>query len=583
MDVQAKLNEGRELHRQGRLGDAGRCYQAVLALEPDNPDALNLMSVLAQMSGDNALAATLAWQAIQAQPDWAAPYIAFGNACQSAGDVGRAADAFHKAIELSPEHPEAYINLASALNELGRHAEAVKYAVEAVVIDGSLPEAHTTFGNCLAGMDSPEEAIEAFQKAVYLRPDWDTPWFNIAAAQAALGRHDDAVASYEHAIALVDGPTKRYNLANSLAALGRFDDAVREFRQALAQAPGYVDAHNNLAATLKDMERLDEAEVVLRQALLLAPDSPDLHWNLALVLLMKGDWVDGWREYEWRWKMPTFLPFVRDFGVPEWDGGDVDGKTVLVSAEQGFGDALEFCRFIPLLAARGVKVALECRAGLKRLFATLAGVERVVSPGDDYGVFDLTVPLMSLPYRLGLTLAELPAGLPYLSVPAGTQSFADVAAAPGLKVGVVWAGGVSRRDNTQRSCRAADFAPLLAVPGCSFFSLQVGPMAGQIGDLPGVVDLAPRLGDFADTAAAIAELDLIVSVDTGVVHLAGALGKPVRVLLSKPSNGFLWMLDRDDSPWYPKLMTLRRQPVAGDWGSLLAAQAAELAQLVGGR
>lgn len=581
MDVAAKLNEGREYHRQGRLGDAGRCYQAVLQADPDNVDALNLMSVLAQMAGDNNMAANLAWRAIQLQPDWAAPYIAFGNACQSAGDLARAVDAFQKAVALNPEQPEGYINLASALNELGRYAEAVKMAVEAIVIDSSLPEAHNTFGNSLAGIGSPEEAIEAFQKVVYLRPDWDAPWFNIGTALAAQGKHDEALAVYRRSIALADDPIKHYNLANSLAALGRLAEAEEEYRQALAQAPGYVDARNNLGTTLKDMERLSESETCLRAAIELAPDSPDLHWNLALTLLMQGKWAEGWREYEWRWQMPTFLPFIRDFGRPQWDGGDVAGKTVLVSAEQGFGDAIEFCRFVPVLAARGAAVVVECRAGLKRLFATLGGVERVVSPGDDYGDFDLSVPLMSLPYRLGLDLADLPAVLPYLAIPVDAASFADVTAAPGLKVGLVWAGGASRRDNTQRSCRAADFAPLLDVPGCSFFSLQVGPMADQITDLPGIVDLAPRLGDFADTAAAIAALDLVISVDTGVVHLAGALDKPVRVLLSKPSNGFLWMLDAADSPWYPDVVKLLRQPVAGDWGAVFADLRAELVALAG--
>ena len=221
-------------------------------------------------------------------------------------------------------------------------------------------------------------------------------------------------------------------------------------------------------------------------------------------------------------------------------------------------------------------MVLECRQGLKRLFSTLAGIHRVVSPGDDYGDFDLTVPLMSLPERLGLTLATLPARLPYLAVPDGAGDFADVAAAGGVKVGLVWAGGASRRDNAQRSCTAADLRPLLDLPGCRFFSLQVGAEAAQAADLPGIIDLAPRLGDFADTAAAIAALDLLVSVDTGVAHLAGALGKPARVLLSRPSNGFLWMLEREDSPWYPGDFRLLRQRRGGDWGEPVARVAAEL-------
>jgi len=576
MDVQAKLDEGRDHHREGRFGDAARCYKAALEAEPNNVDALNLMSVLAQMAGDNRTAAVLAAQAISVQPDWYVPYVSLGNALQAGGEPGRAVDAFQQAVTLCSEAPEPYLNLANVLNDLGRHAEAAKMAVEAVVIDGSIPESHNAFGNALAGMNSPEEAVEAYQKAVYLRPEWDVPWFNIGVALATQGKHDEALASYRHSIGLVDGAVKRYNLANSLVAEGRLDEAVAEYRAALALDPDYVDAHNNLGATLKDMERLDEAEACLAAAVSRAPDSPDLHWNLALTQLMKGDWANGWREYEWRWRMPTFTPFRRDFACPEWQGGDVAGKTVLVSAEQGFGDAIEFCRLASVLAGQGAKVVLECRQGLKRLFSTLDGIDRVVSPGDDYGDFDLSVPLMSLPHRLGLTLESVPATLPYLAVPEGAGDFADVAAAPGLKVGLVWAGGATRRDNSQRSCTAADFRPLLDILGCTFFSLQVGPEAAQVADLPGIVDLAPRLDDFADTAAAVAALDLVVSVDTGVVHLAGALAKPVRVLLSRPSNGFLWMLGREDSPWYPGDFRLLRQRQGGAWDEVVERVAAEL-------
>lgn len=581
MDVQAMLDKGREHHRAERYGDAGRCYKAVLEADPDNVDALNLMSALAQMVGDNQMAANLALRAIQLQPDWHAPYVALGNACQAGGRLEMAVDAFQKAVTLRPEAPEAYLNLANVLNELGRHDEAAKMAVEAVVIDGSLPEAHNAFGNALSGMNSPEEAVEAYQKAVYLRPEWDVPWFNIGVALAAQGKHGEALSSYRHSIGLLDSPVKRYNLGNSLAAEGRLAEAVAEFAAALAQDADYVDAFNNLGAVLKDMERLDEAEANLRHGLERAPDSADLHWNLSLVQLMKGDWANGWREYEWRWKMPTFAPFQRDFPAPRWQGEDLAGKTVLVTAEQGYGDAIEFCRLAPLLTQRGAKVVLECRKGLKRLFTSLVGLHQVVTPGDDYGAFDFVVPLMSLPYRLGLNLDTLPAAIPYLAVPADAGDFSDVAGATGLKVGLVWAGGASRRDNAQRSCRAADLRPLLDVPGCRFYSVQVGPEAGQIGDLPGVVDLGPRLGDFADTAAALSALDILVSVDTGVVHLAGALGKPVRVLLSRPSNGFLWMLDRQDSPWYPGDFRLLRQERPNDWGGLVQRVAAELRERAG--
>ncbi|CAA7623183.1 tetratricopeptide repeat protein [Magnetospirillum sp. SS-4] len=570
MDIDEELRLGIECQRAGRLGDAVRHYRQVLAHDPANLDALNLMSVLALTAGDGATAAALAASAVERQPDWFMSYLNLGNALQSLDRVGEAIDSFQKAITLHPGSAEAHINLSGALELAGRHAEAADMAVKAIMIAPHMADAHVNFGNALLGLDSPGEAVEAYVKATLLEPDNALAWFNMGNAFAAMGDHADAAERYRRAIAIADGAVKQFSLGNALRALLRLDEAEAAYLRALHHDPRYLDAFINLAAVQRERGRLAEAEATLRAALEIAPDEADLHWNLALVKLTGGDFAEGWREYEWRWRTPHFKPFVRRFASAPWRGESLAGRSILVHSEQGFGDALQMCRLVPMLADLGGEVTLECRTGLGRLFSTLdsriAVVEGQAAPPP---ACDLHVALMSLPLRLGLTLDTIPARVPYLGVPAGAGDFADVAAAPGIRVGLAWSGSNTRRDNGGRS-----FAPhdLTGLPGARLFSLQKGDAAATASDLfdfGRMTDLGPRLADFADTAAAIMAMDLVISADTAVAHLAGALGKPVWVPLPDPCGAFLWMLGRDDSPWYPSLR-LFRQPAPGDWAGALA-------------
>lgn len=344
----------------------------------------------------------------------------------------------------------------------------------------------------------------------------------------------------------------------------------------------FIDSWMNLSVALKSLGRLEEAEAVQRDVVALAPDDAEAHFNLAVLLLQQGKWAEGWSEYEWRWGLPSFRSFSRDFGRPRWDGSDCHGKTVLISSEQGYGDAIQFARFIPLVAERVGKVVVEVRPGLERLMASVAGCTEVVALGEELPPFDLHIPLMSLPGTLGLTLDRLPAQVPYVKAPPGVLAPPSLRDAVGLKIGVAWAGKVSRRDNFDRSCRLDDFLPLAELPGVHLFSLQVGPDAGlgAWAERANLHDLAPFLTDFAATAAAMAELDLVVTVDTSVAHLAGALGKPVWVLLSRPSNAFLWMEERADSPWYASAR-LFRQPAPRDWSGAIRQVHDELSRLTG--
>lgn len=582
MDLEQTLKQGIALHDAGQLGDAARCYQAVLEEDPGNVDALYLMSVLASHAGELEMAVQLARQAIAGDARYFASHIALGNALQQLGELVGAEESFRRAIALNDRSAEASCNLASVLNAQGRFEDACDAAVRALMLRADFAEAQNNFGNALQGLGSAEEAIECYQKAVALNPDFADAWHNLGNARAEAGDGEGALEAHVRALQLADTPEREYDVGVAFLGVGQFESAARCFAQAIERKPDYLDAWINLSVALKDMGRLEEAEAVQRDAVQLAPDDAEAHFNLALVLLQQGKWREGWLEYEWRWRMDKFQGLRRDFRQPRWDGGAFDGKTLLVTAEQGFGDAIEFARFVPLAAARGGQVVLECRPGLERLMATLSGCAEVVTLGETLPRFDLHLPLMSLPAALGVDLETVPATVPYLAVPEGAGDFSDLAAAPGFKVGVVWAGKASRRDNALRSCTPDDLLPLLDVAGVRWFSLQVdGDGVGwPVGRAP--LALAARLGDFADTAAAIASLDLVITVDTAVAHLAGALGKPVWVLLSRPCNAFLWMEDRVDSPWYPTAR-LFRQPEPGDWSGVVAELCASLSATVAGR
>lgn len=545
---------------------AARCYKRVLEQDPDNADALHLMSALACMGGQMDVAASLAQRAIALAPQWFAPYVSLGNAEQARGNPVEAERSFRAAIELNSHCAEAYCNLANLLNSQGLHDEAVLMAARSVALDASMAEGHNNFGNALLALGSPDEAATCYRRALGFRPGFAEAWYNLGTAQTSMGDHEAAADSFRQALAISERCEWRYKLANSLACLRRYGEAEAEYRTALAGEPDNESYLNNLANVLVWQGRLDEAVALLREAVARLPDAADLHWNLALALLRRGDMVEAWPHYEQRWRMAAFQPYVRPLGKPQWDGGPLEGRTLLVHAEQGFGDAIQFSRFVPLVAAKGGRVVLECRKGLARLMSTLSPEVLAVETVADIPPFDLTVPLMSLGHRLGMTPATLPAA-PYLSVPAGAADFSDVAARPGRKVGLVWSGSPTRARNALRSLAARDLMALTDLAGFSFFGLQVG--ADDHPAAPSYCDLAPRLRDFADTAAAVWALDLVVTVDTAVAHLAGALGKPVWIMLSNPCDGYFWSNDRADSPWYPSAR-LYRQRVEGEWGDVLA-------------
>ena len=570
MSVRKKLKKALSLHQQGRLVEAAELYQDILRSDPNNVDALNLLGVILQAAGDLEAAVTLIRRATELAPDYAAPHVNLGNALQVSGELEEAAESFERACELEPNKGEPFNNLASVLNEMDRYFEAKEMAEKAVALAPALSAAHNNLGNALLGLGEKEASIECYRRAISLDRADATSHYNLGNALTELGKPEDALASYRVAVSFDDrNAEKFYNLANTALQLDLFDEALRAFDRALAIDPDYTDDYCNKGAALQKMGQPEKAVDSLRVALARHPDSPDLHWNLSLALIQSGDLENGFEEYEWRWKTPTFADFKRDFPMPRWDGSDPSDKTIFVDQEQGFGDALQFCRFVTPLAAKGANVVVECRPGLKALLESLDGVGEVVDFGQPIPVADFHVPMMSLPYLLGATLEDLPATVPYLKAPEGTPIDDRLTGEDTKKVGIAWAGSPTRPDNHKRSCSVTDFGRLFESSGVRFFSLQVGPFRGdleKLGDPSLVIDLADGLSDFAQTAAAIDAMDLVISVDTSVLHVAAALGKPAWGLMSNPT-GFFWMDERTDSPWYPTVR-LFRQPEPGDWESV---------------
>ena len=570
MDVAHEFKRALEHHQQGRLLEAGEIYREILARDPDHVDALNLMGVVLQAAGDLELAETLIRRATEVAPEYFAPFANLGNVVQAAGRLPEAIELFRKALDLNHDSFETWNNLASALNATEEHEAALGASKKALSIINDFPEALVNMGNAFLGMRQITKAVESYKKALDLSPRHPNALFNLGNAYMDLENFDAAIEPYRGAVQLdVGNAEKHFNLANALMKTGQFTESLKPFETAIALKPNYVDALCNYASSLQSLGRADQAMAHLQKALLSEPESPDLHWNLSLAALQNGDQSTGWAEYEWRWKMPTFADFKRDFSQPVWRGEALIGRSLFVHTEQGFGDNIQFCRYVQMVSNKGGRVILECRPELKRLFGTLDGTETLVTLGEVLPEFDFHIPLMSLPNVFGTTIDTVPSNVPYLSVPEEIDPDPRIFEANGFKVGLVWAGSPTRVDNQKRSLLFSDLEPLFDVPGIDFFSLQVGAGKDELKKAKTglITDLTDNILDFADTASILSQLDLLISVDTSVLHLAGALAKPAWGAMSSPT-GFLWMDDREDSPWYPSLR-LFRQTKPGEWGPVI--------------
>jgi Flp pilus assembly protein TadD len=447
-------------------------------------------------------------------------------------------------------------------------------------MNANVDEASSLFQEGLELMATANRARakDAFQRALQLNPEFAEAHANLGLLLEGEGRHDEAEASYRRALELCPEMVQTsINLGALLAALKRHTEAEETYRHVLRIVPEHPGALSNLGVLLACLKREAEAERCYRAALAAAPEHRSASFNLGSLLLRQGRYAEGWWRLESRdWRSP--LKGYLD-GFPRWQGESLEGKSLLIAAEGGQGDMLQFCRYAPLIKNRGAaRVSVFCHPGLTRLFARLRGVDEVLTSGSQppaEGWDYWTLPF-SLPHLFQTTLDTIPADLPYLSAePAEIARWQSVLGKPwsDLGVGLVWKGNPRFQRDTDRSLNSVSvLAPLKEVPGSRFFSLQKGAAeeGSSVQGLLPLVDLGPQLGDFADTAAVVMNLDLVITVDTAVAHLAGALGKPCWVLLSDSPTEWRWLKDRADSPWYPRVLRLFRQRNPKDWGPVIA-------------
>jgi tetratricopeptide (TPR) repeat protein/glycosyltransferase involved in cell wall biosynthesis len=467
--------------------------------------------------------------------------------------------------------PEVSVALTLALNhyQTGQLDRARQICHQVLQQQPNQVAALHLLGLIAAQQQQIDEAIDRYRQVLALQPQHLEARNNLGIVLMAQGQVDEAIVHYQHALALQpDIAEIRVNLGNALQEKAAYAEAIVHYRHALTRQPNLAAAHKNLAHVLRTQGKVAEAMPHHQQAIALKPNDPEAHFGFAFTCLIAGDLSQGFAEYEWRWQLPYNPP--RQLPSPAWDGSPLAGKTLLLYAEQGLGDTLQFVRYVPQLAQQG-RVIVECQPALVRLLQTVPGIAAIVCQGEALPPFDVHAPLLSLPHLLGTTLDTIPATVPYLQ--SLETKRLEVPPQTRFKVGIAWAGDPKNPINRRRSCPLSQFLRLLEIPGVTLYSLQKGTAAeGAQIEHPHFVDLSQQLQDFADTAAIVKQLDLVISIDTALAHLAGALAHPVWVILPFAPD-WRWLLHRRDSPWYPT-MQLFRQPHPGDWSAVLAEVAA---------
>jgi len=546
VDVGQVLQEALALHQQNRLREADRLYARVLKAVPDNFDALHLS----------------------------------GLAKAQSGQMGEAYRLIAAALKINNRAPDVFINFANVLHALKRDGEALEAIERALVLRPGDGEIMRLRGNALLSLNRAAEALASFEAALKTNPRHAEALNNRGTALAALCRPEEALRDFDAALTLAPHHAGAlYNRGNALLELGRAALALTAYDRALERAPHHAQAWNNRGRALQALNRHREAVESFGRAIALEADYADAHSNRALSLLTLGDLARGFAEYEWRWKRSGMTDTRRNYRGRLWLGEyPLARKTILLTAEQGLGDTIQFSRYAPLLARAGARVMLEVQPELKPLMSTLAGVASLNARGEALPPYDVHCPLGSLPLVLATEPASIPADIPYLAAEEARLARwrEALAGLPGKRVAFAWAGHAKHPNDRNRSIDLKLWAPLLTREGVSFVSIQRdlrAEDAARLADLR-VTHLGDRLDDMADTAAVIALADLTIAVDTSVVHLAGALGRTVWVLLPI-SPDWRWTLSGERSPWYPQAR-LFRQPAPGDWPSVLTQIGAAL-------
>ena len=580
--AQAYNNLGAVLCGLKRLPDAEAAYRQALAVRPDYAEAhYNLGIVLYDQHRLHEAEAAYR-QSLAVRPDSAETHNNLGNVLKELGRLSEADQAYRQALTIRPQYPEALNNLGSVLKTLTRLSEAELACRLAVTIRPGYAEAHNNLGSVLADLKKLPEAEASYRQALLLRPDYAEAYYNLGIVLHGMNRLADAEAVYRESLQIdPNGVEAHNNLGSVLQVLERWSEAAVAYQQAIALRPNVVEAHYNLGNVRKELNRLEEAEAAYRQAIAVRADYADAKFALATLLLSTGEFDEGWRLYEYRYKKPDYIhpKTVAMLPCQQWRGDDLTGKSLLIWQEDGLGDILQFSRYLPLLKARGAAtITVVCMTPLHRLMAAVDGVDAVLDHQSALPLasrFDRWTSLLSAPLHLRTTLDTIPpAGHLKLAEPLLDQWRSRLVGLPaGRKIGLVWKGNPRHHNDANRSLPSlSTLAPLWTVPDVQFVSLQKGQAEDEAQCPPDgqpLLHLGSEVGDLADSAAIIAQLDLVICVDTSIGHLAASMDKPCWIMLPGHGIDWRWMHERSDSPWYPDTVRLFRQAADESWPAVV--------------
>jgi tetratricopeptide (TPR) repeat protein len=585
----AALCEAGQRHMQaGRHRDAQLCCRQALAADPDHVGALHLMGLLSLLAGhyDDAIR----WTARANEQDVNTDYLrSLAIVLEQRGLRNQALKAFERAVQLKPGDIELWVGHGTALTNMGRPEDALSSYREVLKLDPRHSDAAFRCGLLLITLKRLEEAISYFDQCSELHPNYAAVLQHRAGALHNLKRFEEALADNRREAALDPAsPDICNNIGASLQGLRRDEEAILWFDKAIGMRPNFATALMNKASSLSQMRRIEEAASIYHHVKTFDPDNADAEWNMSFLHLLTGNFEAGWVEREVRWKTLMRPAHYPSFSQQMWLGREsLEGKTILVHSDEGLGDTIQFARYIPMLAARGGRVVLVVEEALYPLLSGLPGVvECLTIPAQSLPAFDLHCPIGSLPRAFGTRLDTIPSATSYLPIlPQGRVQAWEKrlpereAAGKKLRVGLVWSGNPNQANDHNRSIPLRMVSRLLDV-GASFVSLQKNPRPEDqaLLEQTDVIDLTSDFSDFAETAALVSCLDLVITVCTSVAHLAGALGRPTWILLPYFPD-YRWLLDRDDSPWYPTAR-LFRQTETRDWGDVLHRVRSELARRI---
>ena len=584
--AEAHYRKGNLLTGLRRMQEALASYDRALACARDFAPAWNgrARALRALRRLDEALSSSDT--AIDLDPGDADAHLNRGNVLMELGRHEHALSSYDRAIALKPDLVEAYNNRGNALRSLGRSEEALESFERAIALRPAFAEAHHARGNVLAELNRTDEAVLSFDRAIGLRPALAEAHNNRGMALHRLGRFDEALKSYDRAISVKPVYALAFNnRSTTLSEVGRLDDALRDCVKAIGLEPGLAEAHYNKGNILKALKRPDDAIRAYDSAIALRPGFAEAGWNKAVCTLLTGQFAEGWPLYEQRQRGPEPAG-QQSAGLANWSGAEgLEGKTLYVRAEQGLGDTIQFCRYAPLAAERGAEVVLAVQDPLVRLTKSLGPAVRVLGVAEEPPPFEFQIPLLSMPLAFRTEPRNIPGNTPYLSAePDRIPYWKERIGGTGLRIGICWQGAKGGEIDIGRSFPVRNFEHIAAIPGVRLISLQKGEGAEQLHDLPPGMKVE-SFGDeldsgpdaFVDTAAIMENLDLVITSDTAVAHLAGALGRPVWVALNFVPD-WRWLLERRDSPWYPT-MKLFRQTQRGHWPGVFAMMEEELVAL----